>query len=304
LDPQVTVEANGKIHIVCRFEDRSASPDIFRVKYLSMNQGETTAAIETVDGSDKVTFGMLPRIAVRRGVSPSVPWIVWSELTNVASSPVQIFHSNRSGGTWAGHRTQIGQPGLNDNPDVFVDASDSPHFSWIRRPEDPAPGDNFLFGHDEIYHQKLSDGSATKVNGADPGDGSAFFPSARLLVDSRGQPNVVWPGLRYAKRVKNPNPIQLNTTWHRQDRIVAPNAKDYDNNGRPDYEMSRPYEAAISRNDQIHVVDFDSYTRTMEYGLGTGDSEAHIKIFPGGTVDVTDGNLMCTLPLFTTKGAS
>jgi len=70
----------------------------------------------------------------------------------------------------------------------------------------------------------------------------------------------MWQGLRYAARVKNPNPIQLNPTWRRQDKIFVPNGGDYNGDGNDDVEMGSPYEVAISRNDQIHVVDIDPAT--------------------------------------------
>ncbi|MFN3487309.1 MAG: DUF6531 domain-containing protein, partial [Planctomycetota bacterium] len=44
------------------------------------------------------------------------------------------------------------------------------------------------------------------------------------------------------------------------------------------------------------------YTRTMEYGLGRRDPAALVGVFPGGTVNVTNGNLHAELELFRTRG--
>lgn len=117
-----------------------------------------------------------------------------------------------------------------------------------------------------------------------------------IAVDSRGNIHVVFDGLGYAARLRRPEGSY--GSWYVQERMLAPRSLEFSVS-----EMKRGVrDLKVSRRDALHVTGGGVYTRTMEYGLGRRDPAALVGVFPGGAVNVTNGNLHAELELYRTRG--
>lgn len=123
--------------------------------------------------------------------------------------------------------------------------------------------------------------------------GSGSVEGAITVIDSRDQPHGIFisplaPGaIGHCARI----PLQgQSSPWQVELFSVG------------GYNTDVPRSAVISTNDTIHVVSGKAYTRTLDYGLGVRDPAAMTGVFPGASVNVTNGNLLYRLPLFSTQG--
>ncbi len=166
----------------------------------------------------------------------------------------------------------------NRSPDVAIDSTGTRHVVWGRQ------------NQNQIFHMGSTVPESQVSQNIPPFSASS---GALVLIDSRDQIHVLYAGLSYSAKVRNPDPDIL-AGWYRQERVEAPRADEYP--------MWPVLEAAMSRADQMHAVNETFYTRTMEYGMGARDEAAMVGLFGAGTANVTNGNLFLTLPLFKTSG--
>jgi RHS repeat-associated protein len=293
VDPQVAVDRNGWVHVVCARYDFSSTlpyPRYITARHFAFNPATPYAPGSNPRETEIPTAnpeGSI-RLALDAAGNPSIVWGAWTGSTN------QIYYSR---GTFAAGSvsfpggTIVGAAPTNKGPDIAVDAGGQPHIVFVGSPQG-------AFDQDTVYYRGPAGLTAVSQS-------LGSYYTARVLVDSRGQPHVMWGGngLNYAAQVKNPNPSTVDTaTWYRQERVAHPG---------PDVPSRAPFgrlsEVALSRNDEIHVVDRTQksrYTRTIEYGLGARDSAAMASALPGGAVNVANGNLVFNVALFNTNGTS
>jgi RHS repeat-associated protein len=291
--PQVAVDKNGWVHVVCVRYDYSSTlpyPRYITARHFAYNPatpyapGSNPRETEIVSANPTGSI----RLALDAGGNPSIVWVGWTGSTD------QVYYSK---GTFAAGSVSfpggsiVGAAPTNKGPDIAVDAGGQPHIVFVGSPQG-------AFDQDTVYYRGPAGLTAVSQS-------LGSYRTARVLVDSRGQPHVMWGGngLNYAAQVKNPNPSTVDTaTWYRQERVAHPG---------PDVPSRAPFnslsEVALSRNDEIHVVDGSQasrYTRTIEYGVGSRDPAALTAAFPGGAVNVTNGNVVFNVPLFGTSGVS
>jgi RHS repeat-associated protein len=228
--PQIAVDNSGRAHVTYAY-----------------TAGGSTHAFHEVVGVYRDSF--IPNVQPVLPAGPSLPgtmrmalvpgllddlWLVWE-----GAFQTGVFYARRTAVGW-NLPVQFGAP-TERAPDVAVDSTGAPHAVWVGT------------GNRILHRQNW--GATTQVNLL-----ADAYGSARVLVDSRDQVHVLYRGLRYAAKVKNPNPNQLSPTWYRQEPIANPT--------QGLVVMADPWEAAITQNDRVHVVDAARYTATMVYDVG------------------------------------
>src|ERR1043166_949461 len=282
--PAVVVDASGTPHIFAIHYDWTATnPNNYTavIVHITLNGG--TPSVQEINDSKVYSIGQINvspsiRAAYRRVGASEKMYVTWESKQTFNSTNADVRYVAFTNGS-PETSTTISSSGNNVGPDVAIDSTGGAHFVW---------GNTDVDG---VLYKTLS-GSQSQVS--TQASSVSSFNAPRIAIDSRDQIHVVWGGLRYGARVKNPDPDQLDPTWRLQEKIVAPRADDFNMVGVKD--------VAISKSDTLQRVCLDFYTRTMEYGLGIRDSAAMIPIFPGGSANVTNGNIHARVGLFSTAG--
>ncbi len=296
--PRIRVGTDGVAYIAVGVTDYNEIPWNQRVALITRSDAGTTFALvpysETWDGRlTRPRLSLSPTNVVFITWAHSVLEIVWNEdlQENVFSGrwyPQVSYSSGNAGGM--GAPVLLGTPGFfgytatnggDESPDVAVDSSGTAHFTWL----------NTVAGVKQVYYRKQ--GGAIEALST---TGSLTTPG--IVIDSRDQLHVLWSeasALKYAARLKNPNPAQLSATWTTQlPAIPAPSqlAGSQENLVRT---------VAVSKDDQIHVTGDHYYTKTLDYGIGSR-AGAMAPAFPGASANVVSGNARYELPLFSASG--
>jgi len=286
--PQVQVVPLGPGHAV-HVVAVGASPLLVDSAAAHVFYDGAISTIEAIPGVDITDVVEPLRLTLDAG---NQPWVVWTEGT----APHSVYYNSKATGTW-GPALPVAAGPTDDNigADISLQQPGNlPHFAWIRKGFDAgSPAD-------KVFYIRPGEGES-QVSQVIPPGGSQFI-QALIVVDSRQQIHVVWDGLSYGARVKNPLPDTVSPTWRVQERAVVPiHAPD----GNPtDVVLNHLREVAINANDQIHLVGGERalYTRTMDYTLGDQDDAGMLTAFPGARINVTNGNLLYHLGLFSTAG--
>lgn len=280
---QVQVASDGIVHVVGRRNQEAASdrnPDQ-RVIHITFDPSKAVGPSNPSqpspipDSSPLDGAGVDLSIRFKLVGQDNDPWVVWEERPQ--GQFFQVFQARKFKGQWP-PKQPFGSNDLNIldfAPDIAIDLGGFPHFVWAQM--DRTTGETW------IAHRFRPTGGVTRISEkpVEPDAAQSFYP--RIVINSRNQPYVFWPGLSLAANV--------NGTWFRQEPVEAP-----ENDA-----MGAPHEVAIFHG-RIHVVDGFHYTRTMEYGLGVKDEPAMVEAFPGGLVNTATGNLHYRLPIFATAG--
>lgn len=211
------------------------------------------------------------------------PMVVWEERINQDS---YTYFARRSSTDWNDHLA-LGTGPYDKGPDIAVDQAGKPHVVWAKAHTTPSSSGIF-------YTSRTGTSFTTPVNVASQPItvDQMYFTGARILFDSRGQPQVVWSGKPFDSPIAQLCYAALiGGSWRRQEGVVTSVNR-----------MGHPHDFAITKNDQLHVVDGTHYNRTMEFGLGIRDPLAMVPAFPGAAVNAVSGNLHYRLPLFSTDG--
>jgi len=224
-------------------------------------------------------------------------------------------------------------------PDVAVGPDGTAHFTWVQQqvPATVAPDPRGLPRVPPVVYYYATPGSAgvqevySEASGNLPWTvvaNDVLIPGApqwnlmekispRIVADSRNRPHILmgsgfrrqgqtWTGRSVTHATLTPA-VGGTFTWVRLPTQAFEVATSYDPTySGPMYtglDIGDQIDLDIDQDDQIHLVDCNQYTRTMEFELGVRDPNAMVGVFPGASVNVTNGNLHYELPLFATQGA-
>lgn len=289
---QVAVDKNGWVHVIATKEDMGSTqayPRNYTLTHFALNPltavspGSNPREVTVPNGNPTADS----RLAID---GQGNPWVAWESWTG---STTQVYYSqgtHASGSASFPAGTPFGTAGKNFAPDLSVDKDNRVHLVSLGGPTG-------TFGQDTVYYAgPLGNAGVSSVVG--------FINRARILTDSRGQVHVLWgrEGLNYVARIKTAA-TTFDPTWHRQEKAAHPGPDD-----PAESSFGRIGEVSIGANDQIHVIDAGNpmarYTCTLEHNLGVRDGAAMVPALPQAGVNVSNGNLLFTLPLFATKGVA
>lgn len=267
--PRVAVGPSNSAHTIALFGNAVFGGTLYLVHGTSGSPG--TAQIS---GTSSSTLGYA--LAIDSANNSNVVWVDQGDTAK---------YNQQSGAGWlsaTGIAIATGQEfGL--KADLAVDWSDgnAVHFSW-------SDGTG-------VRYRKGTTGPIENVS-----LGSGAHP--HIAVDSRHQPHIIWTSsgaLSYAGRINNPaigpdpwagrqEPTELSAVGPRQ--------------------TCDPAGLAVDSNDGLYVVGTSAssdavFTRTVEYNLGAQDPYAMRGVGPNAAVNLTNGNLLMTVPLFGSQGA-
>ncbi len=268
-DPQVVVSALGEVHITAT-QISDVTGDRLGFHFVLR---PTESDFESVIPP----FERAPRIATRGNKLVAVweelvqgDWnISWAQATLVAGQ-LPAWSSINSVTAGIGGQTR--------NPDVDIDSSGDPHFSWRSQ----------LIGVNQILHKKWNGPTSTVSELPGPGTPSQSFDDNSRVRISGDKVHVFYAGFSHASRTIG------TTAWDREQPLNAPNATD---------NITRaPDEVAVGGGRNFHIVNNEFYTRSDIINLPDGVSWE--PAFPGGSVNLVplNGSPQYRLNLFSTSG--
>jgi len=206
-------------------------------------------------------------------------------------------------------------------PDVAIGPTGNVHLTWnqleVAATQGPDPR-NIPRQPPAVYYRNWdASGQAGMLQTVYQEQSAGTVPGGvRIVVDSRNQPKLMFSigATRNFRPWTGRIPVFTSLTntadgpmWEEQYPVAFQVLTNWLPMGAPPQtvriDMGDRLDVAIGTDDQIHMVDSTQYTRTLETALGVRDPHAMVGVFPGGSVNVTNGDLFFQLPLFSTSGA-
>jgi len=195
-------------------------------------------------------------------------------------------YRTKPSGSGVSSATDIAQDGF--SPDVSVDSTGAAHIAYVK-------GSGANSG--KVYHRVGIGGGDVHVGNTTAA--TAAFDRARIVVDTRDRPNIMWSAngdVGYA--------VKVGAIWTRQEPVLEP-GRGNTGSGRGTNSWSfGPLDIVINSFDDVSWIETTGglVSGRFEPNLGSQDSTAEFAMGPGATANGATGNLNFRLPLFTSKG--